>query len=108
MIDIAIAQITDEMMILNQPLVQLIEEHLTSICTTEAVAKKLLAKDKSLKKLNDAVWSEAEKRKTGRGTYIPEPEIFAMAEKYYGITDADKDPKQRKNSRETIDIMELL
>lgn len=108
MIDIAIAQITDEMMALDQPLVQLIEEHLTSICTTEAVAEKLLAKDKSLKELNDTVWLEAEKRKTGRGTYIPEPEIFAMAEKYYGITDADKSRRQRNHTEEVIDVLDML
>ncbi|MCI7301300.1 PcfK-like family protein [Ihubacter massiliensis] len=105
MIDKAIAQITDEMMIINQPLIQLIEEHLTSICTTEAVAEKLLAKDKSLRELNDAIWSEAEKRKSGKGAYIPEPEIFTMAEAYYGITKADKNTS---GSADVIDILDLI
>lgn len=105
MIDKAIAHITEQMIQLNLPLVQLIEEHLTSICTTEAVAEKLLAKDKCLRELNDTIWSEAEKRKSGKGAYIPEPEIFAMAEAYYGITEADKNTS---GSADVIDILDLI
>lgn len=106
MINKAIAHITDQMMKLNQPLVQLIEEYLTEICTTEAVAEKLLAEGKTLKELNDRMWSEAAKRKTGQGAYIPEPELYAMAEEYYGIAEEDKQ-KQHKAS-DVIDIRDLL
>ncbi|MCC2864894.1 PcfK-like family protein [Anaerovorax odorimutans] len=105
MIDKAIAHITEQMMQLDQPLMQLIEEHLTGICTTTAVAERLLAEDKSLKNLNDKVWSEARKRKKGDGAYIPESEIFAMAEEYYGITEEDKNTPGNAG---VIDILDLI
>ena len=106
MIDKAIAHITDQMMQLNQPLVQLIEEHLSEICTTTAVAEKLLNEEKTLKELNDKVWSEARKRKQGNAAYIPESEIFTMSEEYYGITEADKNIHHKTGN--VINILDLM
>ena len=42
MIDKAIEKLTKEMMKLNNPFAQAIEEHLTEICTSDAVADKIL------------------------------------------------------------------
>lgn len=108
MIDKAITHITEQMMQLDQPLVQLIEEHLTEICTTEVVAEKLLAPEKTLKELNEKIWSEARKRRKGNGAYIPEREIFEMAEKYYDVTEADKAVRQIISNVGMIDIRDLL
>lgn len=102
MIDQAIAHITEQMMKLNQPLVQMIEEHLTTICTTNAVAEKLLNKEKTLKELSDQIWKEAEKRKKGNGAFIPDKEISEIAENYFGITEQDK------AGNKVIDIRDLL
>lgn len=107
MIDKAIAHITEQAMRLDQPLVQLIEEHLTEICTTEAIAEKLLDPDKTLKELNDKVWSEARKRKKGSGAYIPEPEIFTMAEGYYEIGKADKSTRHKQKA-DVINVFDLI
>ena len=41
MIDKAIEKLTKEMMKLNDPFAQAIEEHLTEICTSDAVAEKI-------------------------------------------------------------------
>lgn len=48
MINKAIAKITDEMMKINDPVAQGIEEYLTGICTSISVAEKLLDPQKTL------------------------------------------------------------
>lgn len=96
----AIAKITDEMMKLEDPIAQGVEEHLTEICTTDAIAEKLLAPEKSLKGATDMLWAEAKKRKKGNSAYIPPAEAYAMVDEYYGINEAAQ--------TEVIDIMSLL
>ena len=49
MIDKAIAKLTQEMMEANDPVIQMIEEHLTEVCTTDEIAEKILAEGKTLK-----------------------------------------------------------
>lgn len=82
----AIAKITDEMMQANDPLIQMIEEHLTTICTNEAIAAKILAEDKTLKGASTIIWAEASKRQQGSKTHISDAECCEMAEEYFGIT----------------------
>lgn len=104
MINKAIAKITDEMMKMDDPLAQLIEEHLTEVCKTDRVAERLLDPNKSLKEVHKKVWDEARKRKgKGNGVYIPEPEIYAMVDKYYGITAGTQAPAAK-----TINVMDLI
>ena len=55
MIDKAIEKLTKEMMKLNNPFAQAIEEHLTEICTSDAVAEKILQEGKSLKGACDSI-----------------------------------------------------
>jgi len=83
--DKAIAKITDEAMKINDPMAFAIEEHLTSLCTSNAVAAKLLAEDKSLKQAYDNIWAEAKKRKKGNCAFIPPEEVYAMVDEYYGL-----------------------
>lgn len=87
MINEAIERITNEMMKLKDPLVQMIEEHLTEICINDHVAEKLLQEDKTLSELKSKIWSEAGRRRNGNGAHIPDSEIYEMAEAYYGITE---------------------
>lgn len=68
------------------------EEYLTEICTTEAVASKILAGDKTLQGAYDKMRKVAEGRKTGQCAYIPPWEGFQIINDYYGITDADCGP----------------
>lgn len=49
LINSAIAKITEEALSIKDAFSQMIEEHLTDICKTDAVATKLLAENKSLK-----------------------------------------------------------
>lgn len=100
MIDKAIKQITEEMMELDTPLAQGIEEHLTEKCTSEAVAEKLLGSGKSLKEICGKVTAEAKKRAKGGVAYIPPEEVFRMVDDYYEIGSAPK--------RDHIDVMDLL
>lgn len=108
MINKAIAKITDEMMQENDLLITMIEEHLTNICTTEAVAQKLMNEGKTLKACSKVIWAEAEKRKKGRGAHIPDTECYEMAEKYFGITEEDKAGQKKAAVADVIDITQFL
>lgn len=99
MINKAIAKITEEMMKLNNPLAQAIEEHLTGLCTDEETATKLLADGKSLKNCCDSIRDEAKKRAKDRVAYIPPEEVFKMARDYYGI---------EEKTTKKIDVLDLL
>lgn len=100
MIDKAIAKITDEMMKIDTPLAQGIEEHLTEICKNETVAQKLLDPEKKLADICRTVTDEAEKRAKNGVAYIPPDEVFQMVDEYYGIGTAP--------AKERIDIMDLM
>ncbi len=118
MINQAIAKITDEMMKKNDPLITMIEEHLTNICTNEAVASKLLIGGKNLDGCSKKIWQEAGKRKKGNGAHIPDSECFEMAEKYFEITEKDKLGTEHRNVKSSniresdfgniVDILDLL
>ena len=102
MINRAIKKITDEMMKIDDPLAQMVEEHLTEKCTNVVVAEKLLAPGKSLKQLHQQIWDEARKRKKGNGAYIPDEEIYQMADDYYGIGQTNQ------SQQDTINVLDLL
>lgn len=108
MINKAIARITDEMMKIDTPHAVAVEEHLTEICTTEAVAEKLLDESKSLKGFLDQLLEEAKKRKKGNVAYIAPDEVWQMVEDYYGITEEDKSSMGGMPTDDIIDITNLL
>lgn len=110
MIDKAIAKITDEMMKINTPHAIAVEEHLTEICKTEAVAEKLLNESKSLKEFLDQLLKEAKKRAKGGVAFIAPDEVWQMVEEYYGITEEDKQVASydHKPAEDIIDITALL
>ena len=95
-IDEAIAKITDEAMSIGHPYAVFLEEHLTSICTTETVAEKLLNPQKGLKKHVDDIIAEkrkeAEKNRKGNtgGAGITDEEAYRRVEEYYGIRAEDQ------------------
>ena len=78
------------------------EEYLTGICTTDAVAEKILNEKKSLQGCFDNMKRIASTRKTGNFAYIPPEEGFEIIRKYYGLDEA---PARSEN---VIDIMDLL
>lgn len=107
--DEAIAKITAEALDINNGFAVFVEEYLTSICTTDKIADKLLAKDKHLKAFCGKCESEAKERarKQGNGFQInglPDQEYKDMVEAYYGITADDK----TRTAGNVIDIMDLL
>ena len=108
MINRAIEHITEEMMKSQEPYIVAIEEHLTSICTTEAVAAKLLAEGKTLAGAFGEVEKEARRRQKNQKACIISTEAFQIVEDYYGITDDDKDGKVRMTRGAVIDITDLL
>lgn len=99
MINKAIAKLTDEMMKLDNPLAQAIEEHLTELCTNEETAAKILTDGKSLQACCNSIKDEAKKRAKNSVAYIPPAEVFEMAEKYYSI---------EKRATKKIDVLDLL
>ena len=88
--DKAIRKITEEAMKIDDPVAFAIEEHLTAKCTTNAVAEKLLADDKTLKEAYDKVWTEARKRRKGNCAYIPPEEVYEIVDEYYGLDGASR------------------
>ena len=104
--DKAIAKITDEAMKIDDPMAFAIEEHLTELCTSNAVAEKLLAEDKSLMQIYDAIWKEAEKRKKGRVAFIPPEEVFQMVDDYYELGLTSPAPKQEHTGK--VNVLDLF
>ena len=83
------------------------EEYLTSICTTDAVAEKLMKEGQSLQGAFGTMRDIAKKRHVQGCAYIPPEEGFEIIRNYYGITDKDM-----KNSTtqpaQTINVLDLL
>lgn len=105
MTDKAKSKITEEAMAINDPVAFGIEEHLTEICTSSAVAAKILAEDKKLKEIYDKVWAEARKRKKGQCAFIPPAEVYAMVDEYYGIDQsASSAPRAAVNHVDVLDL----
>lgn len=114
--DKAIAHITEQMMKkakdgVPQPEIQAIEEMLTEICTTDAVAEKLLEDGKDVQGAYDALFKEAKDNRDGKNVVcIPPHKAQQIIEQYYGITDDDKAgsnrPKRRNNA--PIDVLSQI
>lgn len=83
------------------------EEYLTGICTTDAVAEKILTKGKTLEGCFRHMKDIASKRKTGNFAYIPPEEGFQIIREYYGIGDPGI-PNKPAPQGDVIDIMDLL
>ena len=81
-----------------------IEEYLTSICTTDAVAEKILEKEKTLQKCLDHMRKIAQKKAVHGFACIPPEEGFKIIGEYYGITEADKS----QTVGNVIDIMDYI
>lgn len=105
MINKAIEKVTNEAMKIDDPMAFAIEEHLTSKCTTDAAAEKLLAEDKSLKQIYDRIWSEARRRKKGNCAFIPPEEVFGWVDEYYGL-DQKAAPAQAAADR--VNVLDLF
>lgn len=85
------------------------EEYLTSICTADAVADKILADGKTLQGAFDKMKEIARKRQHGGCAYIPPEEGFEIIREYYGITGADVSPVPVKHvDADVIDITDFL
>lgn len=103
--DAAIAKMTKECE--NHGHLVPFEEYLTSICTSDAVAEKILKDGRSLQDAFDGMKAIARKRQVGGCAYIPPKEGFEIIRKYYEITDTDlKAGPGRKSS--IVDITDLL
>lgn len=108
MIDKAIAKITEEAMAINDPVAFGIEEHLTEMCTSNAVAAKILADGKCLKEIYNKVWNEARRRRTnGKNcVFIPPAEVYAMIDEYYGFD--QKAATAKRSSSNKVDVLDLF
>lgn len=100
MINKAIEKLTKEMMKMNDPFSQAIEEHLTGICTSDTVAAKILQEGKSLKGACDSIREVAKKNAVGGVGVVSDEDAYRMAEEYFGINRAEK--------HETLNVLDLL
>lgn len=85
----AIAKITNEMMAIGTRNARKIEEYLTSRCTCEGVAEKLLEESKTLKECIATCKERARSQAEHGGAMIEDEEVFEWVEEYYGITDIE-------------------
>ena len=81
------------------------EEYLTEICTSDEIAKKILAEDKSLEGCFKRMAEIARGRKTGNFAYIPPEEGFRIIREYFEI---DGDTTAEEETSNVVDIMDLL
>ena len=92
----AIAKLATEVMHEEDSLIQMLEEHLTSICLNDHVAGKILQNGKTLKEIRDQLYAKAKpaalKNRKGDsgGCNISDAECFCLTEEYFGITEEDK------------------
>lgn len=109
--DKAIEKITKEAMELNSPFGFFLEEYLTSKCTTDEVAKKLLAEDKSLKTLCNQITNrmrkEAQEANQGKKSAIwgASDEVFYQeADKYFGLDQKTSTPA----AADRVNVLDLF
>ena len=81
-----------------------LEEYLTGICTTDEIAEKILAKDKTLKGAMDKIRTKAKKDAVSGVGIVSDTEAFGMVREYYGIVLGG--PKKPK--KDIIDLDDLL
>ena len=85
--------------------IQVIGQHLLSICTDDQVAKLINNEDKSILKSLKVMRKEAEKKKNGDCAVLSDNEAFDIVHKYYGM-DADK--KDITVQEENISLFDML
>lgn len=108
----AIAKITEESMKLGDPLSRQIEEHLTEICITDAIADKILGKTDLIKQLGEKLTKVAKdkaKKTSGSSFYYMSPlEAYQLIEEFCGITAEDKAAPKKRIDFEQIMIEDLI
>ena len=104
--DEAIARITDECF--GKEYLIPFEEYLTSICTTDSIANKILAPGKTLNGAFSAMRVVAQERAVNGCAYIPPEEGFCIIREYYEIDLDEKEETVTEEQGEVIDITSLL
>jgi hypothetical protein len=113
MIDQAVAHITAQALKEGSNFAIFIEEHLTSICTNDIVAGKLLNPEKSLVTFCKDVQSKARaEANKGRGNVrivgAPDQVYHEQVEEYYGITDMDKSKDVKSVKGPATNVVNVL
>lgn len=102
-IDAAIARLTEECK--DKDHLIPFEEYLTSICTNEDIADKILNPKKQLEKCFDTMKNIAKKRAVNGCAYIPPEEGYEIIRDYYDI--GNKEPETEQLD-EVIDVFDFL
>lgn len=109
--DKAIEKITKEAMELDNPFGFFLEEYLTSKCTSDEVAKKLLAEDKSLKTLCNQITNrmrrEAQEANQGKKSAIwgaPDEVFYQEADKYFDLDQKTSTPA----AADRVNVLDLF
>lgn len=105
-IDEAIAKITGECE--HKEYLIPFEEYLSTVCTNDLVAEKILKEDRTLDGCFEEMKAIAKRRQKNGCAYIPPEEGFEIIEKYYGITGDDKQAGYVNFNNNVIDITDLM
>jgi len=79
------------------------EEYLTSICTNDNVAGRILTEEKTLEGCFEYMKAIAKKRAVAGCAYIPPEEGFEIIRKYYQIED-----EQKASPSSVVNIMDFI
>lgn len=80
------------------------EEYLTSICTNDRIASKILDPTKNLEDCFKTMREIAKKRQVNGCTVIGPNEGFLIIQKYYGINDEEL----KGGQRDVMDILDFI
>ena len=106
-IDDAIAKITNESQG-NRTLI-IFEESLTSICTNDIIAEKIMDPNKKLKDCAKKTMESAKKQAFEGCAMVENEDVYEMIRKYYDISESDvKAHTTHAPSSNVIDITDLL
>ncbi len=101
--DKAIKKLTEEALENGSQVYRSIEEHLTSICTNDEVAKKILAEEKTIKGAYEAMKKRAMEMAAGATEVcISDEEGFAIVDEYFEINEEDV------KGNKVIDVVDLI
>jgi hypothetical protein len=109
LIDAALKKLTEEIADLNdgEPCKDGIAEILLDRVGSSEAAMLALDESKHVDELNGMMWDEARKRKHGRGAFIPDSELVAMADRYFGW-DSLAVSEPSGTAADFIDVLELI
>lgn len=100
-------KITEESQKIGSSIAVFVEEHLNSLCTTDEVATRVIAKGKSLSGCIKEITDAARKKAANGVACLNDEEVAEIINDYYGLNSTER--KATKAAQDdVIDIFDLM